>query len=70
MNLKYDTSNTMEVEWLGNTITMVSLHKRGQVASHVDTYLSQLEADELGWDLDNYLDVIKKPMDLSTIKQN
>lgn len=44
MNLKYDS---MEVEWFGNTIPMVSLHKRDQLVSHVDTYVSQLKADEL-----------------------
>ena len=52
MNLKYDT---LEVEWFGNTIPMVSLQKPNQVASYVESYLSQMEVEELGVDLDSYL---------------
>lgn len=69
MNLKYDS---MEVEWFGNTIPMVSLHKRDQLVSHVDTYVSQLEVDELGWDLDSYLadpilDAKYEQVDINTV---
>ena len=34
MNLKYDT---LEVEWFGNTIPMVSLQKPNQVANYVES---------------------------------
>ena len=52
MNLKYDN---LEVEWLGNTIPMQTMDNSNMVAAHVETYLSQMEVDELGFDLDSYL---------------
>ena len=52
MNLLY---KTLEIEWLGNVLPMETVHKPDQVAAHVEQYLSQLERDELGIDIDSYL---------------
>ena len=52
MNLLYET---LEIEWLGNLMPMETINKPDQVATHVEQYLSQLEIDELGRDIDSYL---------------
>ena len=52
MNLLY---KTLEIEWLGNVLPMETAQRPDQVAAHVEEYLSQLERDELGRDLDSYL---------------
>lgn len=54
MNLLY---KTLEVEWFGNTIPMETLDKSTRIAAHVESYLSQMERDELGFDVDSYLSV-------------
>ena len=45
----------MEIEWPGNVLPMETIHKPDQVAVHVEQYLSQLEIDELGIDINSYL---------------
>lgn len=52
MNLKYDT---LEVEWFGNTMPMETVTHPGVVRDHVESYLSQIEMDTLGVELDSYL---------------
>ena len=52
MNLLYET---LEIEWLGNLIPRETINKPHKVAAHVEQYLSQLEIDELGRDIDSYL---------------
>ena len=55
MNLLYET---LEIEWLGNLMPMETINKPDQVATHVEQYLSQLEIDELGRDIDSYLSLL------------
>ena len=50
INLKYDT---LEVEWFGNTVPMESLQKPTQMAAYVDSYLAQMEVDDMGFDVDS-----------------
>ena len=52
MNLKYDNLN---VEWLGNTIPMETMNRSTSAASQVDGYLSQLEEEDMGFDVCPYL---------------
>ena len=54
MNLLY---KSLEIEWYGNTIPMETLHKPSLLANHIEMYLSQMEVDELGIDIDSYLTV-------------
>ena len=44
MTLNY---KDLKVEWLGNTIPMESLNKPNALAAHVDSYLMQIEEDDL-----------------------
>ena len=43
MNLLYET---LEIEWLGNLMSMETINKPDQVATHVKQYLLQIEIDE------------------------
>ena len=52
MNLLY---KTLEIDWLGNVMPMETINKPDQVATHVEQYLSQIEIDELGRDIDSFL---------------
>ncbi len=52
INLKYHNLN---VEWLGNTIPMETMNRSTCVASQVDGYLSQLEEEDMGFDVCSYL---------------
>ena len=52
MNLLYQS---MEIEWLGNTLPMETITKSDQVATHVEQYLAQLELDSTEIELDSYL---------------
>ena len=52
MNLKYDD---LTVEWIGNTIPMETTNKSTSAAIQVDGYLSQLEKEDMGFDLNSYL---------------
>ena len=52
MRLKYDT---LEIEWLGNTLPMESLNEPSIVADQAEQYLAQLERDSMGVDIDQYL---------------
>ena len=52
MDLLYQT---LEIEWLGNVMPMESINKPDQVAAHVEQYLSQLEIDDMGVEIDSYL---------------
>ena len=54
MNLKY---KNLTVEWLGNTILMETMNRLTSVASQVDGYLSQLEEEDMGFDVCSYLSV-------------
>ncbi|KAL7531724.1 hypothetical protein ACHAWF_003887, partial [Thalassiosira exigua] len=51
-NLKYET---LEIEWLGNTVPMETLDGTNLIAAHVERYLADMEVEELGFDLDSYL---------------
>ena len=52
MNLLYET---LEIEWLGNLMPMETINKPDQVAAHVEQYLSQLEIDAMGLEIDSYV---------------
>ncbi len=52
MNLKYDD---LIVEWLGNTIPMETMNRSTFAASQVDGYLSQLEEEDMGFEVCSYL---------------
>ena len=51
MNLRY-SDLTVTVEWLGNTIPMQTLGK-SVTAVEVEQYLSQMEIEEMGIDIDS-----------------
>ena len=51
MTLRYDD---LTVEWLGNTILMETMKKLTSAAIQVDGYLSQLEEEDMGFDLNSY----------------
>jgi hypothetical protein len=46
MNLKYDD---LTVEWMGNTIPMETMIKAPSAAAQVESYLSQLEEEDMGF---------------------
>ncbi len=52
MNLKYDN---LTVEWLGNTIPMENMNRSTSAESQVEGYLSQLEEEDMGFDVCSYL---------------
>ncbi|KAL7533117.1 hypothetical protein ACHAWF_007608 [Thalassiosira exigua] len=52
MNLKYET---LEIEWMGNTLLMETLNGSSLIATHVEQYLANMEVEELGFDVDSYL---------------
>ena len=52
MNLLYQS---LEIEWLGNVMPMETIDKPNQVAAHVEQYLSQVEINNLGRDINSYL---------------
>ncbi len=52
MNLKYDN---LTVEWLGNTILMETMNRSTSAASQVDGYISQLEEEDMGFNICSYL---------------
>ena len=52
MNLLYQS---LEIKWLGNVMPMETINKPDQVAAHLDQYLSQLDVDDTGRDIDSYL---------------
>ena len=52
MNIKYDMN---KVEWFSNTIPMASLHQPSQVAMQVESYLSQIDEESLGIEVNSYL---------------
>ncbi len=52
MNLKYDN---LTVEWIGNTIRMETMNRSTSAVSQVDGYLSQLEEEDMGFDVCSYL---------------
>lgn len=52
MNLMFDT---LEIEWCGNVIPMQTLDRSDLVAAHIDIYLSHIEQEELGFDIDSYV---------------
>ena len=52
INLKYDT---LEVEWYENTIPMETFNKPAQVTAHVDECLTQMEMEEMEFEIDSYL---------------
>ena len=45
----------MKVEWLGNTIPMETMNRSTSAASQVDGYISQLEEEDMGFDVCSYL---------------
>ena len=55
MNLLY---KTLEIDWLGNVMPMETINKPDQVAIHVEQYLSQVEINELGRDVNSYFSVL------------
>ncbi len=52
MNLKYDD---LTMECLGNTIRMETMNNSTFVAVQVDGYLSQLEEEDMGFNMCSYL---------------
>ena len=69
MNLLYQT---LEIEWLGNIMPMETINKPDQVAAHVEQYLSQLEINAMGLEIDSYvsapiLDAKYEKLDINSI---
>ena len=52
MELNYED---LTIEWLGNTAPMDSLNNPAMVASHVESYLFQLDLEDQGFDIDSYV---------------
>lgn len=52
MNLQY---KDLTIEWYGNVVPMETLSRPDAVASHVEQYLLQMEADDVEFDLDSYV---------------
>ena len=51
MTLDYEN---LTIKWLGNEIPMETLNTKDQVAAHVESYLTQMELEENGFDVDSY----------------
>ena len=52
MNLIYEN---LTIEWLGNIIPMETLDKNTSAMSQVESYLAQMDDEEMGIDFDSYL---------------
>ena len=51
MTLDYEN---LTIRWLGNTLPMESLSSNEQIAAHIESYLSQMELNDQGFDVDSY----------------
>ena len=49
MNLRFED---LTIEWLGNTIPMETFNKTTDVATHIEYYVDELDAEELGFEVD------------------